>query len=81
MKLSHLCLIKNCLKKIGKIVKCFFLILLSVLLLGVLVIFIVNKIATAKEMSMLEKEGYLKLVSVGDYSLNVYDYGNWRFYL
>ncbi len=64
------------LKKIGKIVKCFFLILLSVLLLGVLVIFIVNKIATAKEMSMLEKEGYLKLVSVGDYSLNVYDYGN-----
>ena len=64
------------LKKNGKILKWIIIILLIVLVLGILVIFVTNKILLAKEKEMLEAEGYLNLVSVGEHSLNVYEYGN-----
>ena len=64
------------LKKLGKILKWTITTLFILLLLGLLIICLTNKILSAKEKKMLEAEGYLNLVSVGDHSLNVYEYGN-----
>lgn len=69
-------------KKIGKSRKVLLVIrnvvlgLLGLILLSVLVIFIAHKCMSASEKSRLESEGYINPVSVGDYNLNVYSYGN-----
>lgn len=55
------------LKKIGKILKWTVTILVTMLLLGLLAIFVTNKILSAKEKKMLEAKGYLNLVSVGNF--------------
>ena len=64
------------LKQIGKILKRIITIVSIVLLLCGVTVFVTNKILSAKEKEMLEAEGYLNLVSVGEHSLNVYEYGN-----
>lgn len=51
-------------------------ILLILLLLFILVTFIVHRVKTKQETELLEEKGYYNPVSVGDYSLNVYDFGN-----
>lgn len=53
-----------------------FLILLCVLLLFLGITFLIHRILLAKEMQMLTEAGYSHPVSVGDYSLNVYEFGN-----
>lgn len=63
-------------KKALKIVRNVFLGLLGLILLSVLVIFIVHICMSANEKDRLKKEGYINPVSVGDYNLNVYSYGN-----
>lgn len=63
-------------KKILKIVRNVFLILLAVIILAVLAIFIVHQCLLAGEKGLLEAQGYINPVSAGDYNLNVYMYGN-----
>ncbi|WP_051411473.1 alpha/beta fold hydrolase [Ruminococcus flavefaciens] len=63
---------KKALKITGRIL----LILLILLLLFTLITFIIHRIKTNKETEMLKEAGYYNPVSVGDYSLNVYDFGN-----
>ncbi len=60
----------------GKIVLRVLLGLLAVLVVFLAVVFTVNKIMLSKEKQMLIDAGYYNPVSVGDYSLNVYKYGN-----
>lgn len=64
------------LKKFLLVVRNILLGLLGLILLSVLVIFIVHICMSASERDRLKKEGYINPVSVGDYSLNVYSYGN-----
>ena len=59
-----------------KMIKKVFLIIICIFILFLLSTFIINKILLAKEKKMLIEAGYYNSVSVGDYSLNVYDFGN-----
>lgn len=63
-------------KKIMKIVGKVILILFFIVILLCLICFIVNKYKNKKELDILEKAGYVNLVSVGEYRLNVQIYGN-----
>jgi pimeloyl-ACP methyl ester carboxylesterase len=63
-------------KRILKIVRNIFLILLGIIMIALLTIFIVHKYLSAKEYNMLEAAGYVNLVSAGDYNLNACIYGN-----
>ena len=65
-------MMKKALKITGRIL----LILLILLLLFVLVTFIIHRVKTKQETEMLKEKGYYNPISVGDYSLNVYDFGN-----
>ena len=56
-------------KKVFLIIACIFIIFLAVT-------FLINKLLLSKEKQMLTEAGYYNPVSVGDYSLNVYDLGN-----
>lgn len=56
-------------RKVFLIIACIFIIFLAIT-------FIVNKILLSKEKQMLTEAGYYDPVSVGDYSLNVHDFGN-----
>ena len=56
-------------KKVFLIIACIFIIFLAVT-------FLINKLLLSKEKQMLTEAGYYNPVSVGDYSLNVYDFGN-----
>ena len=58
-----------------KMIKKVFLIIICIFILFLLSTFIINKILLAKEKKMLIEAGYYNPVSVGDYSLNVYDFG------
>ena len=50
--------------------------MLCAVILFLFITFVVHKIPGSKEMQMLKGAGYYHPVSFGDYSLNVYDYGN-----
>lgn len=63
-------------KKIGRIIAKIFLILFAVLLLFTLGTYIYHRVKTKEEMALLKEKGYYNLVSVGDYSLNVAEFGN-----
>ncbi|MCR5168032.1 MAG: alpha/beta hydrolase [Oscillospiraceae bacterium] len=56
-------------KKVFLITACVFVLFLSMT-------FFMNRILSAKEMQMLRDAGYYDPVSVGEYSLNVYEFGN-----
>jgi hypothetical protein len=60
----------------SRIIKKFLIIIPCIIIIFLLISFIVNKMLVSKEKKMLKKAGYYNPVSVGDYSLNVYDYGN-----
>lgn len=62
--------------KKGKIVRRVLLSIFALLIIFLTVVFTVNKIKLSKELKMLDEAGYYNPVSVGDYSLNVYKYGN-----
>ena len=55
-------------KKVFLIIACIFIIFLAVT-------FLINKLLLSKEKQMLTEAGYYNPVSVGDYSLNVHDFG------
>lgn len=56
-------------KKVLVIITCVFILFLAIT-------FLINKILLSKEKQMLIEAGYYNPVSIGDYSLNVYDFGN-----
>ena len=56
-------------KKALVIITCIFILFLAIT-------FIVHRILLSKEKQMLTEAGYYNPVSIGDYSLNVYDFGN-----
>ncbi len=64
--------VKKTIKVIGKII----LFLLVILILTTIVIFIVHRIKLSDEEDFMTDEGYMNLISVGDYSLNVCSYGS-----
>ena len=55
-------------KKVLTIITCIFILFLAIT-------FIVHKILLSKEKQILIEAGYYNPVSIGDYSLNVYDFG------
>lgn len=63
---------KKAIKMTGRIL----LILLILLLLFTLVTFIIHRVKTNQEISLLKEKEYYNPVSVGDYSLNVAKFGN-----
>ena len=63
-------------KKAGKIIVRVLLILLAAILLFTLATFIIHSIKTGEEIALLKEKGYYNPVSVGDYSLNVPQFGN-----
>ena len=56
-------------KKVLVIITCIFILFLAIT-------FLINRILLSKEKQMLIEAGYYNPVSIGDYSLNVYDFGN-----
>lgn len=60
----------------SKRVKILFLIIACIFIIFLAATFLMNKILLSKEKQMLTEAGYFNPVSVGDYSLNVYDFGN-----
>lgn len=56
-------------KKVPAIIAC-------ILILFLTITFVINRILLSKEKQMLTEAGYYNPVSVGDYSLNVHDFGN-----
>lgn len=67
---------KCVMKKIIKFIKSLLIIILSLLVISIVGTFVFHKVKGNKELKMLKEEGYYNLVSVGDYSLNVIDFGN-----
>ena len=65
-------LMKKAIKMTGRIL----LILLILLLLFTLVTFIIHRVKTNQEISLLKEKGYYNPVSVGDYCLNAAKFGN-----
>ena len=63
---------KKALKITGRIL----LIILILLLLFTLVTFIIHRVKSDQETALLKEKGYYAPVSVGDYSLNVAEFGN-----
>ena len=63
---------KKAIKMTGRIL----LILLILLLLFTLVTFIIHRVKTYQEISLLKEKDYYNPVSVGDYSLNVAKFGS-----
>ena len=63
-------------KKIIRIIGKIILVLLILVILICLICFLVDKYKSRKEMDLLKEAGYVNLVSVGDYRLNVQIYGN-----
>ena len=63
-------------KKAVKITGRILLIFLMILLLFTLITFIIHRVKTNQEISLLKEKGYYNPVSVGDYSLNVAKFGN-----
>ena len=63
-------------KKALKITRRILLTLLIILLLFTLVTFIIHRVKTNQETALLKEKGYYNPVSVGEYSLNVHDFGN-----
>ena len=63
-------------KKAGKIIVRVLLVLLAAALLFTLATFIIHSIKTGEEIALLKEKGYYNPVSVGDYSLNVSQFGN-----
>ena len=63
-------------KKAIKILRNIILILLAVLLIFILVTYIVHHVKTEEEFDALRKNNLYNSVSVGDYSLNVAQFGN-----
>lgn len=57
-------------------VKKVLLIIACMLILFLMITFVLHRILLSKEKKMLTKAGYYNPVSVGDYSLNVHDFGN-----
>lgn len=64
------------LKKILKVLRNVLIILFAIIVLVLIITFIVHRCLLAKEKKLLEEQGYINLVSAGDYDLNVYMYGN-----
>ncbi len=63
---------KKAIKSTGRIL----LIFLLLLLLFTLITFLIHRVKTNQEVSLLKEKGYYNPVSVGDYSLNVAAFGN-----
>ena len=63
-------------KKTIKMIRNIILILLAVLLIFTLVVYIVHHVRTKEEFDALRKNNLYNSVSVGDYSLNVAQFGN-----
>ena len=63
---------KKALKISGRIL----IILLIILLLFTPTTFIIHRVKTNQEISLLKEKGYYNPVSVGDYSLNIAKFGN-----
>jgi pimeloyl-ACP methyl ester carboxylesterase len=59
-----------------KVTRAICLILFVIIVISLVAIFMVHKYLSAKEYNMLKDAGYINLVSVGDYNLNVSIYGN-----
>lgn len=62
--------------KKSKKVKIVLLIIACILVLFLVIVFFVNRILLSQEKQMLTEAGYYNPVSIGDYSLNVHDFGN-----
>lgn len=60
----------------SKRVKIVLLIIACIFIIFLAVTFLMNKLLLSKEKQILTEAGYFNPVSVGDYSLNVYDFGN-----
>ena len=58
-----------------KVIRNILLILMGIIVIGMGVMFIVHHNMISNERAMLEDNGYINLVSAGDYNLNVYCYG------
>ena len=63
---------KKAIKSTGRIL----LIFLLLFLLFTLITFLIHRVKTNQEVSLLKEKGYYNPVSVGDYSLNVAAFGN-----
>lgn len=66
---------KSRIRNILKIVRNIMLVVLIIIVVFVLAVFIFDKYKKLQEKALLEREGYVNLVSAGDYNLNAYIYG------
>ena len=66
---------KNRIGNILKIVRNIIFVILIIAVIFVLVVFIFDRYQNSQERALLEKEGYVNLVSAGDYNLNPRIYG------
>ncbi|MEE0929797.1 MAG: alpha/beta hydrolase [Acutalibacteraceae bacterium] len=66
---------KNRIGNILKIVRNIIFVILIIAVIFVLVVFIFDRYQNSQERALLEKEGYVNLVSAGDYNLNARIYG------
>lgn len=66
---------KNRIGNILKIVRNIMLVVLIIVVVFLLAVFIFDKYKKSQERALIEKEGYVNLVSAGDYNLNTYIYG------
>lgn len=62
-------------KKIIKVISRICLVFLIILLLSLVGMFIYHRIHTSKNKEFMKEQGYYNLVSVGDHSLNLVEYG------
>ncbi|MBR1822656.1 MAG: alpha/beta hydrolase [Ruminococcus sp.] len=63
-------------KKVLKIIGRILLVLLIIFILLTIVCFFIDKSARKKDAALLEKDGFVNLVSAGDYKMNVNIYGD-----
>ena len=64
------------LKKVFKIIGKRILIIIVTLLVCIVCMFVYRQIRLKTDIEYLKKQGYYNPVSVGDYSLNLLDFGN-----
>jgi len=66
-------------KKASKIIGRIFLVLLILLVLTLIVCFFHQKSAQKKDRELLEKDGFVNLVSAGDYNMNINIFGDGKY--
>jgi len=66
-------------KKASKIITRIFLVLLILIVLMLIVCFFYQKSAQKKDRELLEKDGFVNLVSAGDYNMNINIFGDGKY--